>query len=147
MYSWIAGMVVRRAIRQVNTGNTAALLRGYADDAVVVFPGEHSWAGTYRGRDEIERLFRRVNEVGLRFRAGDVVAKGPPWALTVCFQLFDRLASPDGTLVYANRVMERLETAWGKIRSQEVYLDTQKVAELDRYLEPVDEPRRSERHA
>ena len=134
MYAWIAGLVVHRTIRQINDGNVRALIRGYARDATVVFPGDHSWAGTYRGKAEIERFFRRVVEAGLQFRSGKVLAKGPPWRLTVCFQLFDRATAPDGTVVYANRVMELIKTSWGKIRYQELYLDTQKVAELDRYL-------------
>ena len=134
MYSWIAGLVVRRTIRQINRGDVRALMRAYSDDATLVFPGDHSWGGTYRGKNEIERLFRRVVDVGLRFKAGEVVAKGPPWRLTVAFQLFDRATGPDGTVVYSNRVMELIETDRGKIRRQEVYLDTQKVADLDRHL-------------
>jgi len=134
MYSWIAGLVVRRTVRQINDGNVRALMRNYSDDSTVVFPGDHSWGGTFRGRDEIERFFRRVVEARLKFAAGEVVAKGPPWRLTVCCQLFDRAAAPDGTVVYSNRVMELIETAWGKIQYQELYLDTQKVAEFDRYL-------------
>jgi ketosteroid isomerase-like protein len=134
MYSWIAGLIVRRTVGHINRGELEPVMRSYAKDATLVFPGEHSWGATYRGKAEIERLFRRVHETGLRFVAGEVLAKGPPWSMTVCFQLFDRVRDPDGTVVYANRVMELMKVAWGKIRYQEVYLDTQKVAGLDRHL-------------
>ena len=131
MYSWLADVMVRRSIRQMNAGDLRGLLRGFADDAVLIFPGEHSWAGTYRGKREIERFFRRAVDTGLRFSVGDVVAKGPPWDMTVCFQLADRATDADGSVVYANRVMEHVKLSWGKIKRQEVYLDTQKVAAFD----------------
>jgi hypothetical protein len=39
-----------------------------------------------------------------------------------------------GTEVYANRVFEFVQLRWGRIVYQELYLDTQKVSELDRHL-------------
>ena len=44
MYSWIAGRAVRALIGRLNAGDVPALMRAYADDALLVFPGNSSFA-------------------------------------------------------------------------------------------------------
>ena len=134
MYAWAVRTMIRRAVDRMNAGDLRPTLRSYADDAVLVFPGEHSWAAQYRGKDEIARFFRRAVAAGLKFEFGDIVVKGPPWNTTVCLRFADRAADDAGNIVYANRVMEFVKARWGKIVYQELYLDTQKVAEFDRHL-------------
>lgn len=134
MLSAIAKLFVRRTVGQINAANVDAVMKGYRADAVITFPGDHSWGRTYRGTEQIRAFFERAARTGLQFDVDEVVAKGFPWDMTLAFQLRDRVEGPDGTVVYANRVAEFLNVSWGKVRRQEVYLDTQKVAALDEHL-------------
>ena len=56
MFGWIVGLMIRRGVRRINAGDVGPMLSSYADDAVDVFPGDHSWGGVYRGKDRIEVL-------------------------------------------------------------------------------------------
>ena len=134
MYGSMAHSMVRRAVEGINAGQVEPALRNYADDATLVFPGDHSWQAEYRGKDEIEMFLERVVKVGLKFEVHDVLVKGPPWNMTACVRFSNRVTSPEGEVVYANRGVLFLRGAWGKIRHEEVYEDTQKVAEFDEYL-------------
>ena len=134
MYGWIARIMVKRALAAMNAGDIGPLLKTYADDARVVFPGDHSWGATYQGRDEIERFLRRVVKAGVKFEPEDIVVKGPPWNLTLCCRFRDYVRGEDGSLVYENRVFEFIRIVGGKTRLQEMYLDTQRVEGLDRHL-------------
>jgi len=49
------------------------------------------------------------------------------------FRFEDRIPIPGGG-EYRNEGMEYLRIRWGKTREQRVYLDTQKVADLDARL-------------
>jgi hypothetical protein len=55
--------------------------------------------------------------------------RGPP--LAGCT---DRARGPGAEVVYENRVMLLVRAVWGKVVSQEDFLDTEKVAAFDRYL-------------
>ncbi len=134
MYAWIVRLMLRRAIRRENAGDIAPILSTYADDATLVFPGQNSWAGEHRGKDEIERFYRRFVRVGLQIEAHEIVVNGAPWNTTVCLRFTDRATASDGTVFYENRGVIFAKIAWGKIKSSEVYEDTEKVAELDEYL-------------
>jgi ketosteroid isomerase-like protein len=127
-------MMIRRNVRRANAGDVDALLRAYARDAVLVYPGRHSWAGEYRGRAEIERFLRRFVKVGIRGEAHEIVVDGPPWNTIACVRFTDEARAPDGSVVYANRAVLFGRIVWGKIVYQEDYVDTQKVADFDRYL-------------
>src|SRR5712691_2331647 len=107
--------MIRRNVRRLNAGEIGPLLRAYADNATLVYPGRHSWAGMYHGTDEIERFLRRFVRVGLRGETHEIVVNGPPWNLTVCVRLTDEATGPDGTVVYANRAALFGKIAWGKI--------------------------------
>jgi len=134
MRAWIARRMIGRAIARLNAGDPGPILRNYSRDAVLVFPGSHSWGARYQGKDDIGRFFRRAVSVRLQFEITDVVVAGPPWRMTACVRLTDRATAPDGTEIYANRVFEFLTLRWGKIVRQELYLDTQRVAEFDKRL-------------
>ena len=134
MYASIVRMMIRRAIRRINGGDMGTFLSAYADDATFVFPGQNSWAGEYRGKGEIERFYRRFVQVGLQAEAHEIVVNGWPWDTTVCVHFTDRAKAPDGTVVYENRGVIFGKIAWGKIKYQHVYEDTEKVAAFDEYL-------------
>lgn len=126
--------MLRRAIRRVNAGDIGPMLSSYADDAVLVFPGESSWGGEHRGRDAIEAFLRRYARLGLQFEAHEIVVSGWPWSATIWVRFSDHARAPDGTVVYENRGVIKAKTRWGKIVLQEDFEDTHKVAAFDEYL-------------
>ena len=131
--------MLRRNVRRFMEGDVDAFLAGYSDDATITFPGRHSWAGVYRGTREIEQFLQRFKRVGLKGETHEILVHGSPWNTTVCVRFTDDLTTPDGSRVYENRAMVLVTARWGKIVTEEVFEDTQRVAALDEYLE-VHEP-------
>jgi len=125
---------IRRNVEALGAGDPGPLLAGFADDAVLVFPGQSSWAGEYRGKPAIEGFLRRFLAAGLVGEVHDTVVNGPPWRTTISVLFIDRATDPAGDVVYENRVMFLVRAAWGKVVYQEDFLDTQKVAAFDEYL-------------
>jgi len=41
-YGWIVAALIRRAVRRVNAGDIGPMLGSFAEDATLVFPGDHS---------------------------------------------------------------------------------------------------------
>ena len=82
---------------------------------------------------------RRFVELGPRFVIHDVAVAGPPWNMRVCFRFSDRIALPGG-VDYDNEGMEYLRMRWGMIREQRVYVDTERVAQLDARLAAAGDP-------
>jgi|FLYL01.1.fsa_nt_gi ketosteroid isomerase-like protein len=134
MLGWIARWMIRRSIQRLNEGDSGPLLATYADDATIVFPGTSSWAGEYKGKSEIERFFQRFIATGLQIEPHQIVVSGAPWDMRICLRFTDRAKGADGEVVYQNTGVVYAKSAWGKIRKHELFEDTQKVAEFDRYL-------------
>lgn len=134
MYAWIVRKMIRRAVDRLNAGDVGPLLDSYADDVRFVFPGRHSWAADFRGKEELEPWLQRFVSAGLTFEPQEIVVSGPPWNTTVCVRFTDHATGPDGEVVYSNRGVIFGKAAWGKVKLYEVYEDTQKVAEFDEYL-------------
>lgn len=135
MYRWLVRLMVRRSLRLHQAGDIDRLLKGYADDVRFVFHGNNSWAGEFRGKEAIRPWLERFHRVGLRLEVHDVVVSGPLWNTTGCLLFTDHARRPDGEVVYRNRGVIYGKIAWGKIKHYEVFEDTEKVAEFDRYLE------------
>jgi ketosteroid isomerase-like protein len=135
MLSWLAKRLLAYNLRRLNAGDPGPTLRLDADDVVLHFPGDSSWSGEFRGKDQITSWLDRFTRVGLQIFADEVVVKGFPWEQTLCIRGHDYLRSSDGELVYENRyvIWGRLE--WGKLKDYEVYEDTQKSKALDAWLE------------
>jgi uncharacterized protein (TIGR02246 family) len=129
--------VLRHNVAALMDGDPAPLLRMYAPDAVLHFPGEHSWGPVYEGRDAIEGFLRRFLAAGLRGEVTDVYVAGPPWATRIALRFDDRAHDADGTEVYENRAVIVLQTRFGRVVHEEVFEDTQKVAAFDAHLERV----------
>jgi ketosteroid isomerase-like protein len=119
---------------RLRAGDYRPLLRLDARDIRFRFPGDNSWAGEIRGKQELERWLQRFVDVGIQIFPEEVVAKGPPWNMTLCVRGTDHLKSPEGETVYENRYVIWGRMAWGLLREYEVYEDTQKAAALDQYL-------------
>ncbi len=135
LYRWIVRAMLRRNLRHLREGDLESLFSTYADDIRFVFPGKNSWAGEFRGKDEVKRWVRRVYQVGLRLEPHEMLVVGPPWDTTVALRFTDRCTAPDGTVVYANRGMVFGKIVWGKITYYEIHEDTEQVVALDEYLE------------
>jgi ketosteroid isomerase-like protein len=135
MYKWAVRQQIRRNIAALGRGDLAPLLRGYADDAVLVFPGESSWGGEYRGRDAIEKFLRRFIAVGLSGTPEDILVNGPPWRTRIAVVFADRASDDAGNEVYANRAVLYAVARWGKITRQEDFEDTVKALAFDRWLD------------
>jgi uncharacterized protein (TIGR02246 family) len=126
--------ILRRKAAALMAGDPAQMLDMYAKDATMVFPGDHSWGRTYRGRDEIEAFLRRFLASGLRGQVGAILVDGPPWATRLVVEFDDEAHDADGTKVYENRALIVFHTRWGKVVREEVFEDTQKVAAFDEHL-------------
>jgi ketosteroid isomerase-like protein len=135
--SWIVGKVLRKQIALLTKGDTAALLRSFAPDAHLVFPGDNSFSGDHRGKEAIGAWLERFAALHPRFTIHDVGVAGTPWNMRVFFRFSDQIALPGGG-GYANEGMELMRLRWGKIREQRVYLDTEKVRKLDTQLAPAE---------
>ena len=135
LYAQAFERMLRRNVRRLMAGDVDALASFYADDAKLVFPGDNSWGPVYRGKDEIRGFLERFLRVGIRGEVHEVMVKGPPWATTLLVHFSDSARGPDGALVYENDAVILLKVRWGKIVYEQVYEDTEKVAEFDRWLE------------
>ena len=127
---------LRRDVAALAAGDHRPLLRGYADDAVLVFTeGDHRWSGTHRGRDEIGRFLAGFVEVGLKGSVRDLWLGGWPWAMTILVAFDDHADDEQGRRVYENRTVLKCRTRWGRIVHQEdFYVDTVRMVAFDRQL-------------
>ena len=133
-YGWIVAMLIRRGVRRINAGDIGLMLDSFADDATLVFPGDHSWGGEYKGKAEIKKFLRRFVEVGIQLEPHEILVQGWPWKTTVLLRFTNEARDANGNVVYANRGAIFAQAAWGKIKRQEDYEDTQKVVAFDEYL-------------
>jgi ketosteroid isomerase-like protein len=128
-------LMLRRNVTALMAGDPGPLLKMYAEDAVLEFPGKHSWGPVYRGRDEIEGFLRRFLAAGLRGEIVDLFVAGPPWASRIAVLFDDWAYDASGTTkVYENRSVIVFVTRFGKVVRERVYEDTQKVAAFDEVL-------------
>jgi ketosteroid isomerase-like protein len=124
--------VLRRNVTALMAGDPGPLLAMYAPDAVLHFPGEHSWGPVYDGRAAIEGFLRRFLDVGLRGEVTDVYVAGPPWATRIAVRFDDQAHDAStGERLYENRAVIVLRTRFGRVVHEEVFEDTQKVAAFD----------------
>jgi ketosteroid isomerase-like protein len=133
-YGWIVSMMIRRGVRRINAGDIGPMLDSFADDATLVFPGDHSWGGEYKGKAEIRGFLERFVEVGIQLEPQEILVQGWPWKTAVMMRFTNEARDSDGNVVYANRGAIFARAAWGKIKYQEDYEDSQKVVEFDNYL-------------
>jgi ketosteroid isomerase-like protein len=144
MYKAAARALIRRNIRLLNEGRYEPALAMFASDAELTFPGQNTWSrehrvprggrepgATHRGKDEIESFLRRYVDLGIQMKVEDILVNGPPWNTRAAVRVQDWIPGADSD-VYANRAVLMVRVVWGKIRTQEDYEDTERVAALDR---------------
>jgi ketosteroid isomerase-like protein len=137
-YKGATRALLRRNVKALMSGDPGPLLALYRPDAVLTFPGDHSWGRTYRGREEIAGFLRRFLDAGLRGDLGAITIDGPPWATRIVVEFDDHAHDPrTGARIYDNRAVIVLRTRWGRVAREEVYEDTQKVAAFDARLAEI----------
>lgn len=147
MYKAIARWLIKRNIAQINDGDYTSALAMFGHDATLTFPGDNSWSNmirptkqsrdgfvTHRGPAEIEQMLQRYVKHKMHMIVDDILVNGPPWNTRAAVRVHHWITGPDGTDIYSNRAVLFVNTSWGKIRSQEDYEDTERVAAYDAYL-------------
>jgi ketosteroid isomerase-like protein len=86
--------MLRRDLNRLRAGDLGPLFGTYAEDVGLVLSGRHSWAGDYRGKDEVERWTQRLVRVGVQLGPHEILVTGPPWNTTVCVHFTDQLIAP-----------------------------------------------------
>jgi len=135
MFSWLAKQVITRVMARNRAGDIRLTLMMDAEDLQFTFPGDNSWSGVFRGRDEHRRWLERLVRVGVMTEPDEVAVSGFPWNMTVCVRGRSWRDTPGGERIYDNRFVIWGHMAWGKMKDYEVYEDTQKAKALDAYLE------------
>lgn len=135
LLSWLAGKLLRFAMARLNAGDPGLVVGLLADDVEFTFPGDSSFSGTFRGKATVRRWEQRFCAIGLQIVADEIVAVGPPWKTTVCIRGHDWLHDESGATVYSNRYVIWGHLRWGRMHRYEVYEDTGKPVDLDRWLE------------
>jgi ketosteroid isomerase-like protein len=139
-YAWAVRKMFRHNIERVNAGDPEPLFKTYAEDIRFVFPGESTWAGDYRGRDEVMGFVQRFVDVGLQMDPHEILVSGPPWNTRVCLRYTGSFTTASGERVYENTGVIFARIAWGKLKYYEVNEDTEKVAEFDVWLATHEPP-------
>lgn len=135
MQSWLGHKLVSFVMGRTRRGDIRPTLLLDHPDVQLTFPGQNSWSGVFRGKHEVERWLRRLAAVGIQTFPDEVVLTGFPWKTTVCIRGRDHLDAPGGERVYENRFVIWGQMRWGRLVEYEVYEDTHKANELDRWLE------------
>jgi ketosteroid isomerase-like protein len=129
MYSRLVGLVIRRQFAHLSAGHWHRPFARFAADAVLRFPGDHELAGEFRGRAAIRDWFDRAWTLfEMDFTVDDVVASGPPWNLRVATRWSNEPRTADGR-VFPNRGMQYVRIRFGRVVEDDLYEDTQVLAE------------------
>jgi ketosteroid isomerase-like protein len=140
MLSWLAKQIISRVMARARGGDIGPTLALDSGDVHFVFPGDNSWSGDYRGKDEHRRWLERLVRVGIKTDPDEVVASGWPWSTTVCIRGRSYFDAPGGERIYDNRFVIWGKLRWGKLLDYEVYEDTQKAKALDEWLAGHEQP-------
>lgn len=141
MYKSAVRWMIRRNIAHLNAGDYRPSLAMFADDALFRFPGDNSWAAqfrpissarafepTHKGKAEIEQFMQRFVENRLRLDIEDILVNGPPWNTRVAARA--KVSAGDDT----NRAVLFVTARWGKLRTHEDFIDTERTNAFDRIL-------------
>ena len=122
--------IARRSYRALSRGDYEHVVRSFARDAVLSFPGEHALSGTFEGRDAIRKWFERLHAVfpDLRLNPETIVVNGFPWDTVVATRFTVSATLPNGRR-YVNNGMQFLRLRWGRLVEDLLYEDTQLLAE------------------
>jgi ketosteroid isomerase-like protein len=120
----------------LNNGDVSGALGMFSPRARFVFPGSHSFAADLTNPADIRAWFDRFVALGPQFEIHDVLASGPPWNMRVAVRFTDRIQLSGGGR-YENSGMQYLRLRWGRVHLDQIFLDTQALAEADPLLSPA----------
>lgn len=153
MYKAAVRWLVRRNIGLLNEGKYKPTLAMFAPDATLAFPGDNYWSRmyrepqksqeqfvTHRGLAEIEAFLQRYVDQGIEMHVDDILVNGPPWNTRAAARVHHAVVDAQGNEIYTNRAVLMVRTVWGKIREQEDYEDTERVAAFDRQATDIVRP-------
>lgn len=141
MLNWPIARALDAVTGRLNQGDPSLMVRMFADDVTFVFPGDSSWAGEYRGKEEIRAFLDRFVSSGLRITIDEVLSNGWPWDLRLAVRYHDVAHGPDGALVYENDGFIYDRIRWGRIVHHEVlHRHPGRIDEFDSYLAGRDGP-------
>src|SRR4051794_21407510 len=121
--AWLVKRVLRIVYRQVCEGRPALAGALASNDVEFVFPGDNSFAGTYRGKAALLTWLRRFGSLHPQFTIHQVTVGGLPWNLLVAMRFTDVIGDD-----YRNEGVELIRIRWGRVRRIQVFLDTERIS-------------------
>lgn len=130
MYHAIVRAKVRRLWQRVGRGEYQAAVKVAAKDLRFRFVGDGPLGADLTGAGAFEDWFAAafIRFPGLRLTLRDLVVSGWPWNTTVAVRLDIAATLADGT-PYRNEGMQWVKLRWGRMTSDVVLEDTQRLAE------------------
>jgi ketosteroid isomerase-like protein len=122
MHAWLVGRVVRGLYRKMLDGQPDAVLKTAAPDVTLVVPGSSEFAGTIQGKAAYESWLRGFLALKPSMDIHDVVVSGGPWNTRVVVRHTESVGD------YRSECVDYLQMRWGKLRRQEIFLDTERLA-------------------
>ena len=121
---------LRRTFDAVSRGDRRSVVRAFAPEAVLSFPGDHALAGTFEGRKAIGEWFGRLFSCfpDLDLNPERIVVEGFPWDTSVATHFRVGATLPNGVR-YANEGMQLLRIRWGRVFEERIFEDTQALAD------------------
>ena len=134
MRRWLMRLLVERVYSAMRAGNPDPALRMFERNARLHFAGNHSWSVDTTDAAERRSWFERFAALRPALHCVDVVVCGPPWRMSACVVFDDALHNDSGEVIYSNHGVQYVQLRWGRMVLDEIHLDTQRVAEYDRYV-------------
>jgi hypothetical protein len=127
MYRWLVARLTRWAVISLVTGRSDLPLWLMAPDIRFRFPGTSSFAADTATAGELVAWVRRFAALRPAYEILDVLVAGPPWNTRVAVRLRDHIGED-----YTNDGMQYLRMRWGRMTSDEVFLDTERITAWER---------------
>jgi ketosteroid isomerase-like protein len=122
MYRWTLARFVRFAHGKAIAGDVGIMMKATSPDVTFHFPGKSSFAANLEDREALGGWLSRFTALEPNFEIRDVAVSGPPWDMTVALRFRDAIGDD-----YRNDGVEWLRVRWGRVRSIEVFLDTERI--------------------
>jgi ketosteroid isomerase-like protein len=122
MYRWAVERFLRFVYGRAFAGNDDLMMKATAPDVRFSFPGTSSFSTSLTGRESLREWLARFTELSPSFEIRDVVVSGPPWDMTVAVRFRDSIGAD-----YHNEGVEWLRIQRGRVRSLDVFLDTERL--------------------
>lgn len=130
MYGWLVRWLAASAFAGLRDGDARFATALLADDVQFHFPGRNPFAAQYVSKADSRLWLRRFAHFRPEFEIHDVIASGPPWNIRACISFTDRIGDPSDETAYVNHGACLLRIRRGRVVEEQVFLDTQAVADF-----------------